>query len=54
MNKSVWNLQYDINELIYETDSQTQRTNCGCQGGGGWGKDGLGVSRIDKQQGPTL
>ena len=22
----IWNLKYDINELIYETDSQTQRT----------------------------
>ena len=26
-----------------ETDSQTQRTDCGCQGGVGWGNEGLGV-----------
>ena len=35
---------------------------CGCQGGGGWGRDGLGVwdkqmqgiiYRMDEQQGPT-
>ena len=33
----MWNLKYDISELIYETetsDSQTQGTDCGCQGGG--------------------
>ena len=41
------NLRYDTNEPINETDSQTQRTDCGCQGGGGWGEWGLefGVSR---------
>ena len=36
---------------------------CGCQGGRGWGRDGLGVwneqlqiiiYRMDKQQGPTV
>ena len=36
---------------------------CGCQGGGGWARDGLGVwdqqmqtiiYRMDKQQGPTV
>ena len=36
---------------------------CGCQGGGGWGRDGLRVCdqqmqtsiyRMDKQQGPTV
>ena len=31
----VWNLKYGTNELIYETEteSQTQRTDCGYQGG---------------------
>ena len=24
---SMWKLKYDINELIYETESQTQRTD---------------------------
>ena len=24
---SMWNLKYDTNELIYKTDSQTQRTD---------------------------
>ena len=37
----MWNLKYDTNELTYgtETDSQTQRQTCGCQGRGvgeGW------------------
>ena len=36
---------------------------CGCQGGGGWGRDGVGrlgvadvsfIYRVDKQQGPTV
>ena len=36
----MWNLKNDTNELIYktETDSQTQRTDFGCQGGGGVGE----------------
>ena len=36
-NTYVQNLNYDTNdEFIYETetDSQTQRTDCGCQSGG--------------------
>ena len=35
----MWNLKYDTNELIYETeeDSQTERADCGCQGGEGGG-----------------
>ena len=39
----VWNLNYDTSEFIYETESQTWRTDCGCQRGSGWGRDGLGV-----------
>ena len=36
----MWNLKYDTNELIYETDSHTQRENKllvikGEEGGGG-------------------
>ena len=33
----MWNLKYDTNELIYETDTHTEHT-CACQGewdGGG-------------------
>ena len=36
------NLKYDTNEPIYKTESQTQRTAYGCQGGVAWGKDGVG------------
>ena len=41
----MWNLKYGTNEPIYktETDSQIQRIDCGCQGGGAWGREGLGV-----------
>ena len=35
-----WNLKYDTNELIYETDSQIQRYSC--QGGGRGEVDGEG------------
>ena len=60
----MWNLKYDTTEPIYEaqTDSQREQT-CGCQGGGVWGRDELGVwgqqmqtitYRMDEQQGPTV
>ena len=42
----MWNLKYDTNEPIYETetDSQTQRTDLSiAKGDGEWGTDGLGV-----------
>ena len=40
----MWNLKYDINELIYETETDSQRGRTGgCQGGEGQGRDGLGV-----------
>ena len=38
----MWNLKYDTDELIYETetDSWTKRTDCSCRGGkGGGGMD---------------
>ena len=40
----MWNLRYDMNELIYntETDSQREQT-CGCQRGKGWGRDRLEI-----------
>ena len=61
----MWNLKYDINEFIYETEtnSQTQRTDLFQWGGRGWRRDGVGVwdqqmqiiiYRMDKQQGPTI
>ena len=38
------NLKLDTTEPIYETDPQTQRTDLGCQGGGGWERgDGVEV-----------
>ena len=57
------NLKYDTNELIYETeiDTQTKRTDLWLWGGGG--KEGLGVwdqqmqtimYKMDKQQGPIV
>ena len=59
----MWNLKYDTNELIYETDSQAQRTDLWLpMGREAGGMDGLGVQdqqmqtiiyRMDKQQGPT-
>ena len=39
-----WNLKYDTDELIYGT-KQTHRhkeQTCGCQGGEGWRRDGVG------------
>ena len=42
----IWNLKYDTNEHIYETetDSQTWRTDLWLpRWGWEWGKDGLGV-----------
>ena len=60
----MWNLKYDTDELIYETEteSQTQRTDFWLPRGvgEGWiGSLGLAVAktiiyRIDKQQGPTV
>ena len=46
-NTYMRNLKYDTNELIYETDSQTQRIDLWLpRWGGGGGKDWeLGVSR---------
>ena len=43
----MWNLKYVTNELIYKTDSQTQRTDLSLQeGGAGEGKDWeFGISR---------
>ena len=39
----MWNVKYDTNEHIYETetDSQTEQT-CGCQGGGAEGEGRIG------------
>ena len=40
----MWTLKYDTNELIYETQTDSHREQSyGCQGGGGWGRDRLGV-----------
>ena len=41
----MWNLKYDTNELIYETetDSQTYRTDLWLPRGGGRERDGVGV-----------
>ena len=55
--------KYDTNEHINKTETDRHREQMrGCQGGGEWGRDGLGVwdqqmqtiiYRIDKQ-GPTV
>ena len=41
---SIWNLKNNTSDSIYktETDRHKEQT-CGCQGGGGWGRDGVGV-----------
>ena len=41
----MWNLKYDTNDLSYETNRLTdlEKQTCGCQGGEGWGREGLGV-----------
>ena len=40
----MWNLKFNTNEPIYETEtkSETQKTDCGCQRGGGQGRGGVG------------
>ena len=41
-NTYMWNLQYDTNELIYETETERHREQtCGCQGGVCWERHGL-------------
>ena len=61
----MWNLKYDTNEFIYETetDSQTQRTDLWLQEGGAVGEGCIGIwgqqmhtsiYRMEKQQGPTV
>ena len=60
----MWNLKYNTNEPIYETetDSQRERTDLWLPRKRGWGNGGLRVwgwqmqsiiYRKDKQQGPT-
>ena len=41
----MWNLKYDTNELICETerDSETENRLVVAKGDGGWGRDGVGV-----------
>ena len=61
----VWNLMYDTNKPIHKTETltQTEQHTCGCLGGWGWGREGLGVwdqkmqtiiYTMDKQQAPTV
>ena len=30
----MWNLKHDINEPIYETETDSREQTCGCQGAG--------------------
>ena len=41
----MWNLKYDTNELIYqtETDSDIENRLVVAKGEGGWGRHGLGA-----------
>ena len=52
----------NLSRKLKQTHRHREQT-CGCQGGGGWGRDGVGVSgqqmqttiyKMDKQQGPTV
>ena len=56
----MWNLNYDTNELIYETDSSMWRADLRLPR---WREDGLGawdkqvktiIHRMDEQQGPIV
>ena len=38
----MWNLKYDTNLSTKQTHRSREQT-CGCQGGGGWGRDGVGA-----------
>ena len=38
----MWNLKYDTNELIYETETQTERTNLWLPRGSGLGEGRTG------------
>ena len=40
----MWNLKYDTNKPIYETEvkSRAQKTGCWLPRVGGWGRDGVG------------
>ena len=38
----MWNLKYGANESIYKTENRLTEQTCGCQGGRGWEKDGVG------------
>ena len=58
----IWNIKYDINELIYKTEKAHRyaEQTCDCQGRGEWGRKdrNLGLVdadsyRMDKQQGPA-
>ena len=59
----MWNLKYDTNETKQKQTHEYREKTCGCQGGGEWERDGLGVwdyqiqiiiYRMDKLQGPTV
>ena len=39
----MWNLKYDTDELIYETDTHTENILVLAKGEVGWGKDRMGV-----------
>ena len=63
MMSHIWNLKYDIDEAIYDTERLTAIRNrlVVAKEQGGWEREGLGVSdqqmqtsvyRMDKQQGP--
>ena len=39
----MWNLKYDTNELIYETETDSENRLVVAKGEGQWGRDVLGV-----------
>ena len=40
----MWNLKYDMNLSMKQKQTHRHREQtCGCQGGGTWGREGLGV-----------
>lgn len=58
----MWNIKYDTNEPMYETETDTEKRLVVAKGEWSRGRDGLGVSdqqrqtiiyRMDKQQNST-
>lgn len=52
----MWNLKYNTNDLVYETNRLTEQTCGSLVGGKGWefGIEAASTYKMDKPQGPTV